>query len=277
MWCWSITVAPSMIGGEFQDMLRCLDAQPASTTARSTLPIGGHAYGWVYPGPMGSGADSSADSGSTRPGHLPNASTFCGRCESVCPVKIPLPNLMRHWREQQVEQGKAPAVYRYGLRYWAWAAQRPAVYHAMVEAKARLLNFRLGTRRGRFRSMPLATGWTQAARYAGARRPQRPCSMGRAPAYQKMSARDDILGGIRRSLGRGAVTDEAAGRLAARVAAHRRNLIPARAASLDAAGRVELFVAMAEAVQTSVARVAGEAHVPGESRAISPPRTCRPR
>ena len=47
-------------------------------------------------------------------------------------------------------QDKAPAVYRRGLKYWAWVAQRPALYHALVEAKARMLGW-LGKRRGRFR------------------------------------------------------------------------------------------------------------------------------
>jgi L-lactate dehydrogenase complex protein LldG len=79
-----------------------------------------------------------------------------------------------------------------------------------------------------------------------------------------MTARDDILGGIRRSLGRGPVTGADAVALAEHVAAHRRNLIPARAASLDPAARVDLFVAMAEAVQTTVARVRSDAQVPGE-------------
>ena len=79
-----------------------------------------------------------------------------------------------------------------------------------------------------------------------------------------MTARDDILAGIRRSLGRGALAEGAASELAARVAEHRRNLIPARAASLDPAARVDLFVAMAEAVQTTVARVASDREVPGE-------------
>lgn len=79
-----------------------------------------------------------------------------------------------------------------------------------------------------------------------------------------MSARDDILGGIRRGLGRGALPAAEAGALAARVAAHRRNLIPARATALAAPGRVDLFVAMAEAVQTTVARVAAERDVPAE-------------
>src|SRR5260370_27451133 len=77
------------------------------------------------------------------------------------------------------------------------------------------------------------------------------------------SARDDILAGIR-GLGRGPVPAETATELAERVAAHRRNLVPARAASLDHAGRVDLFVAMAEEVQTSVARVASQDEVPGE-------------
>jgi L-lactate dehydrogenase complex protein LldG len=78
------------------------------------------------------------------------------------------------------------------------------------------------------------------------------------------SARDDILAGIRRGLGRGPVGAETAAQLAARVAAHRRNLVPARAASLDHAARVDLFVAMAEEVQTTVARVASLDNVPGE-------------
>ncbi len=79
-----------------------------------------------------------------------------------------------------------------------------------------------------------------------------------------MSARDDILGGIRRGLGRGPLLAEPAARLAEGVAAHRRNLVPARAAALDHAARVDLFVTMAEEVQTTVARVASNDQVPAE-------------
>ena len=57
--------------------------------------IGGHAYGWVYPGPIGAVLTPSLI-GVKDAGNLPNASTFCGSCESVCPMKIPLPKLMRH-------------------------------------------------------------------------------------------------------------------------------------------------------------------------------------
>jgi L-lactate dehydrogenase complex protein LldG len=79
-----------------------------------------------------------------------------------------------------------------------------------------------------------------------------------------MSARDDILGGIRRGLRRGPLPAETRKALTERVAAHRRNLVPDRAAALDDAARVELFVAMAEEVQTTVARVASETEIPAE-------------
>lgn len=79
-----------------------------------------------------------------------------------------------------------------------------------------------------------------------------------------MSTRDDILGHIRSGLGRGALTGEAAGEVATRVAEHRRNLIPARATSLEPSDRVDLFVAMAEAVQTTVVRLAKDIDIPKE-------------
>src|SRR5439155_19317072 len=85
------------------------------------------------------------------------------------------------------------------------------------------------------------------------------------PGRTPMStAREDILGGIRRALRRGPVPADAAAGLAERVAAHRRNLIPARATALDRAARIDLFVAMAEEVQTTVARVAANEAVPEE-------------
>lgn len=78
------------------------------------------------------------------------------------------------------------------------------------------------------------------------------------------AARDDILGGIRRALRRSPLLESERAELAERVAAHRRNLVPARAAALGRKGRIELFVAMAEAVQTTVSRVASEGDIPAE-------------
>jgi L-lactate dehydrogenase complex protein LldG len=74
--------------------------------------------------------------------------------------------------------------------------------------------------------------------------------------------RDQILGGIRAGLGRGKLDSAARDALEARLKTHRRNVVPARAAALDHAGQVALFVAMAEEVDATVARVASAAEVP---------------
>jgi L-lactate dehydrogenase complex protein LldF len=121
--------------------------------------VGGHAYGWVYPGPMGAVLTPSLV-GVDQSGHLPNASTFCGRCESVCPMHIPLPKMMRHWREREFSRNLNPATARYGLALWAWFARRPALYRRAAGLAAGVLGW-LGRGRGRFASLPLAGGWTK--------------------------------------------------------------------------------------------------------------------
>ena len=80
----------AMLGSEFQDMLRCIRCGACLNHCPVYHAVGGHAYGWVYPGPMGAVLTPSLI-GVDKAGHLPNASTFCGRCEEVCPVRIPLP------------------------------------------------------------------------------------------------------------------------------------------------------------------------------------------
>ncbi|MGB5064522.1 MAG: LutB/LldF family L-lactate oxidation iron-sulfur protein [Candidatus Competibacter sp.] len=147
-----------MVGGEFQDMLRCIRCSACMNHCPVYGAIGGHAYGWVYPGPMGSvltpqliGIDAA--------GQLPNASTFCGRCEEVCPMHIPLPKMMRHWREREFEQHLSPAAVRFGLGAWAFFAKRPALYRIATRFGAWLLR-QLSGRKGRIKRLPLAGGWT---------------------------------------------------------------------------------------------------------------------
>ncbi len=149
----------AMLGTEFQDMLRCIRCAACLNHCPVYGTIGGHAYGWVYPGPMGSVLTPTLI-GVEEAGHLPNASTFCGRCESVCPMKIPLPKMMRHWREREFEKRLSPATYRAGLSLWAFFARRPALYHALTGIATRVLGA-VGRRRGRFRTLPLAAGWTR--------------------------------------------------------------------------------------------------------------------
>jgi L-lactate dehydrogenase complex protein LldF len=147
-----------MIGTQFQEMLRCIRCAACMNHCPVYGAVGGHAYGWVYPGPMGSVLTPSLI-GVKQAGHLPNASTFCGKCESVCPVRIPLPKLMRHWREREFTRHLTPSVARFNLGLWGFIARRPSLYRFVTRVAARSLGF-LGKRRGRFRSMPLAGGWT---------------------------------------------------------------------------------------------------------------------
>ena len=172
----------ALLGGEFQDMLRCIRCAACMNHCPVYAAVGGHAYGWVYSGPMGAVLTPSL-LGLAEAGHLPNASTFCGKCESVCPVKIPLPKMMRHWRERQFTEKLNPPVYRSALSLWAWVARRPALYHALVELASRAL----GLVRPRPRAVPqLAfSEWLdRGARLARTGRPQLPQPVGRAAEEQ---------------------------------------------------------------------------------------------
>ncbi len=146
------------LGGEFHDLLRCIRCAACLNHCPVYRAIGGHAYGWVYSGPMGA-VYTPLLLGIEEAGHLPNASSFCGRCEAVCPMRIPLPRMMRHWREREFEgRYSAPAVRR-NLRLWAWLVRHPALYNRMTALAARALRLLAG-RRGRLSRLPLAGGWT---------------------------------------------------------------------------------------------------------------------
>ncbi len=147
----------AMLGTEFQDMLRCIRCGACMNHCPVYGAVGGHAYGWIYPGPMGA-VLSPGLIGIKEAGHLPNASTFCGRCEQVCPVQIPLPKMMRHWRRREFAQHLAPIRMRWGLGLWSFVAQRPKLYHSLTRIFAALLR-RLN--RGRFRAVPFAAAWTK--------------------------------------------------------------------------------------------------------------------
>lgn len=74
-------------------------------------------------------------------------------------MQIPLPKIMRHWRNQEFERGISPKPFRWGIRSWAWSVRRPWLYRlgARVGAGAMAM---LGRRKGRLSKLPLAGGWT---------------------------------------------------------------------------------------------------------------------
>jgi L-lactate dehydrogenase complex protein LldF len=148
-----------LLGSQFREVLRCIRCGACMNHCPVYGAIGGHAYGWVYPGPIGA-VLTPALIGVAKAKHLPNASTFCGRCEEVCPMKIPLPGLMRHWREEEYDAGETPLTYRLGLKAWAAVARRPWLYHGLVRVLMPVLGA-MGRRRGAFRWLPFAGGWTR--------------------------------------------------------------------------------------------------------------------
>ena len=107
------------------------------------------------PGPMGAVLTPTLI-GVDKAGHLPNASTFCGRCEGVCPVRIPLPSMMRHWREREFERHLSPATVRSGLGLWAFFAKRPTLYRFATRIGVGALG-RLGRSRAALRLAAFAS------------------------------------------------------------------------------------------------------------------------
>ena len=148
-----------MLGTVLQPVLRCIRCGACMNHCPVYQAIGGHAYGAVYAGPIGAVLTPALD-GVANAKDLPNASSFCGRCEEVCPMQIPLPGMMRHFRDEQTRLAKSPASQRLGIGLWAWLAARPRLYRLTARAGARLLEM-LGGKARRIRWLPLGGGWTR--------------------------------------------------------------------------------------------------------------------
>jgi L-lactate dehydrogenase complex protein LldF len=144
-----------MLASEMREALRCIRCGACMNHCPVYNAVGGHAYGWVYPGPIGA-VLTPALLGIAQTAHLPNASTFCGACETVCPVKIPLVQLMRAWRTAGHNSGGGT----WSLAAWAFAARHPRLYHTASRFAAATLAA-LARSRGSFRWVPFARGWTR--------------------------------------------------------------------------------------------------------------------
>lgn len=149
----------TMLGSEMQAMLRCIRCGACMNHCPVYQNVGGHAYGWVYPGPMGS-ILSPLYAGLENTLPLPNASTLCGACAEVCPVSIPLPDLLRGLRQRQHEKNLRPWRERASLALWNWLALRPPWFALVTSVVSRSLKI-VGGRAQRIRRIPGASGWTR--------------------------------------------------------------------------------------------------------------------
>ena len=148
----------AVLGSELRDALRCIRCGACMNHCPVYQSVGGHSYGWVYPGPIGSiltpayvGLENALD--------LPQASTLCNQCGVVCPVKIPLPDLLRKLREQEFDRHLRPWAERAGLRLWSWLAARPRLYALATRVAVRGLRL-MGGRQGLLHTLPFGRGWT---------------------------------------------------------------------------------------------------------------------
>ena len=109
--------------------LRCVRCGACLNTCPVYRQTGGHAYGWVYSGPIGAVlAPGMLGLEAAHP--LPFASSLCGACAEVCPVRIPIPELLLEWRQRSVEQGLTSRVERAAMSAYTGAALRPSLFGA---------------------------------------------------------------------------------------------------------------------------------------------------
>jgi L-lactate dehydrogenase complex protein LldF len=148
-----------ILGGEYRETLRCIRCGACLNTCPVYRKIGGHAYGSVYPGPIGAlitplmqGLEHFKD--------LPQASSLCGACYDACPVKINIPQHLINLRRDIVARRIESRRQRVAFRLWAWALASPVRYR--VSSMLQRFVLRRRTRDGWVRSAPgPASGWTQ--------------------------------------------------------------------------------------------------------------------
>lgn len=115
--------------GEFKEMLKCIRCSACLNVCPVYRVIGGHAYQSTYPGPMGIILTALLE-GMESAHELLDASTLCGACKDACPVKIPLPDLIRRLREVRAEMGLNPRIETQAMRAFGVAAGSPWLFSA---------------------------------------------------------------------------------------------------------------------------------------------------
>lgn len=141
-----------------REMLRCIRCGACMNHCVVFRQLGGHAYGGTYPGPMGAVLTPVLD-GLEQSRELAHACTLNGKCQEVCPVQIPLPTLLRGWRDRSWRDGLEPTTTRIGLGLFTFIASRPWLYRLGQGLALRAM--RLFGRQGWISRMPGLGAWTR--------------------------------------------------------------------------------------------------------------------
>jgi L-lactate dehydrogenase complex protein LldF len=149
---------------EKREALYCLRCGACLNVCPVYQKIGGHAYGSVYSGPIGS-IITPPLAGLERSQDLPFASTLCGACREICPVKINIPHVLLRLRAEWSEGGrdrlKGPSLSeKLAMRLWAFVMRSPRIYTLAFRTAAFFQGPLL--KDGRFQSLPPPfAGWTE--------------------------------------------------------------------------------------------------------------------
>lgn len=152
---------------ELRQTLKCIRCGTCLNHCPVYTRLGGHAYGYVYPGPIGSILTPQLE-GLDHAGTMATASTFCGACEEVCPVKIPIVDILRRLRTESYNQADSPnAVKGHGhkvnvaesLTWKGWAFSNATPWVNALNAK--LLGL-LGPQLPKLPGPDIVKKWTQS-------------------------------------------------------------------------------------------------------------------
>ncbi len=148
-----------VLGTEMAEILYCIRCGACLNACPVYREIGGHAYGSVYPGPVGAVLMPSLMG--LDPWHeLPHASSLCGACQEVCPVRINIPRMLLKLRQETTQAGHSPGWLKTGLKVYSQVARRPSLYRAGLRTQAWASN--LVAKNGWINSLPgPLSGWTE--------------------------------------------------------------------------------------------------------------------
>jgi L-lactate dehydrogenase complex protein LldF len=122
----------AVLDSEFAEMSACIRCGACLNHCPVYRQTGGHAYGWVYSGPMGAVLTPLLAGQHPEAAEVANASTLCGACMDACPVQIPLQDMLLGLRRRRAEE--AGRAERQVWKTWASLWSRPSFYRASQRA-----------------------------------------------------------------------------------------------------------------------------------------------
>jgi len=144
----------------FRESLQCIRCGACLNACPVYRRIGGHAYGGVYSGPIGSILTPLYDSVADNP-HLPHVSSLCGACQAACPVKINIPHMLIGLRELQTQEKGKSRWEKLAYRLSCAVLSRPWLYRLTLRCARFVL--RPLAREGWLRRLPgPGAAWTAA-------------------------------------------------------------------------------------------------------------------